>query len=46
MNDSKKNAKRFLKDLEEVIEMIHDRCGYEVPALGLLNHAVYVKQAK
>lgn len=40
-----KNARKFLKDLEEVIEMIQ---GYsdEGPPLGMLSHSQYVKRAE
>ena len=41
---TEKNAKRFLEDLEEVVCLIHDRCGYEGPALGVLGYAIWVKR--
>jgi len=43
---TKRNAKRYLEDLEEVIHMIHERYGFEWPAFGVLEHSFYVKQAK
>ena len=43
---SVQNAKRFLEDLEEVIGMIQERCGGEIPELGMLGHAIWVKRSK
>lgn len=43
---TKRNAKRYLEDLEKVIQMIHARYEFEWPAFGVLGHFFYVKQVK
>ena len=41
---TKRNAKRYLEDLKEVIQLIHKRYEFEWPAFGVLAHGFYVKQ--
>ena len=37
-------AKHFLEDSEKVVELIHERCGYEGPPFGMLELTYYVKR--
>ncbi|MEA1958128.1 MAG: hypothetical protein U9N44_00415 [Chloroflexota bacterium] len=41
-----RNAKRYLDDFEQVINLIHERYGLDWPPFGVLGTSFYVKQRK
>ena len=41
---SVKKAQQLLDDLEEVVRLINDRCGYANPELGILTLSIYEKK--